>query len=55
MTTERHLDQLGAVLAVNAAAWIPTAAGFEQTIRVAGLILAAIYTSLKIIELIRKK
>lgn len=53
--TERHLDDLTAVFAVNVAAWIPTAAGFEQTVRVAGLVLAAVYTSLKIVEILRKK
>lgn len=55
MMTEKHLDELGSVLVINAAGWLPTIAGFEEVVRITGLILAAIYTSLKIWEILRKK
>jgi hypothetical protein len=50
MNTERHLDELGIVIGANVIGWMPTLLQFEEIIRVLGLLVALIYTSLKIVD-----
>jgi hypothetical protein len=48
-----HLEDFGKVISINIAAIIVSLADFEATIRIAGLLMALIYTSLKIVQLLR--
>jgi hypothetical protein len=50
MTTERHLDDISIVIGANIIGWIPTMLEWEELFRLAGLVLAAVYTALKIID-----
>ena len=50
MTTERHLDDTSIVIGANIIGWIPTMLEWEELFRLAGLVLAAVYTALKIID-----
>lgn len=53
MLNSRHLLDLATVNALNLGALVVSLSEAEQWIRVAGCLLAAIYTSLKIIESIK--
>ena len=55
MISERHMNELGHVMVANVVGWLPTFVQFESGIRVLGLLLAAIYTSIKIIQSVREK
>lgn len=53
MLNSRHLLDLATVNALNLGALVVSLSEAEQWIRVAGCLLAAVYTSLKIFETVR--
>lgn len=53
MCSERHIADLITVNLANAGALALSLSEAEQWIRVAGCLLAAVYTSLKIVEIVR--
>ena len=55
MNTERHLDDLTVVIGANMLGWLPTLFQWEELFRLLGLILACVYTSLKIWELLKDR
>jgi hypothetical protein len=52
---ERHMEDLGHVMIANIIGWIPTIVEFETCVRVAGLLLAATYTAIKIVQSLKQK
>lgn len=55
MISEKHMEDLSHVVIANIVGWMPTFVQFESGIRVTGLLLAAIYTLIKILQAIREK
>jgi hypothetical protein len=53
MSNERHISELITVNLANAGALALSLSEAEQWIRVTGCLLAAIYTALKIVEVIK--
>lgn len=53
MSSERHIGELITVNLANVGALALSLSEAEQWIRVAGCLLAAVYTSLKIVEIVR--
>ena len=54
-TAENHLDDIAVVVGANILGWLPTMLEWEELFRLLGLVLAAVYTAMKIWDWIQEK